>query len=653
MLNKVANIVRGLTADAVQKAGSGHPGMPLGCAEIGAVLFSGIIKNTNENDKWINRDRFVLSAGHGSMLLYSYLYLNGYISLEDIKNFKQLDSITPGHPEYGVTPGVDCSTGPLGQGFSNAVGMAIAEKMLAERYNTEKHKIIDHYTYTIVGDGCLMEGISTEAASIAGHLGLEKLIVIYDSNKITIEGNTDIAFTENIAKKFESLNWNVIENIDGHDIKQIEKAINDAKIQKEKPTIIIAKTNIAKYAPTKQDTKEAHGSPLGEDEIIGLKRNLNIPENEKFYITEDVLEYFKKVQKEQKDNYIKWEKTFEEWSKENPKKLKNFEQGLNLSFDENLIENIINKKQKNPIATRKASGEILNIISEDLDYLIGGSADLGPSTNTVINNSNYINKDDFSQKNIHFGIREHAMGAIVNGIALHGGFRVFCSTYLVFSDYMRNPIRMAALMNLPVIFIYTHDSIYVGGDGPTHEPVEQIESLRLIPNLNVIRPADSDEVKTAWLRVLKETNKPTVLIMSRQDLNYNEKNTDFKDSIKGGYIVKKMKNPKIVLIGSGSEVNLCYKISEKLLNKGIENNIVSIPDREKFLNQNEEYINQILPQDIDRIVLEAGRVDAWYKLKNNNNFIAIGVDRFGLSGDGDELAKRYGFDIDKIINQIK
>jgi len=653
LLNKVPNIVRGLSVDMIEKAKSGHPGLPLGCAEIGAVLFGDVLKHDPTLPDWPDRDRFVLSAGHGSSWLYSLLYLSVYdLSLDDLKNFRQFGSKTPGHPEYRETHGVEITTGPLGQGFANAVGMALAEKMLAARFNSEDYKIVDHYTYTLLGDGCMMEGITSEAASLAGHLGLEKLIAIYDNNKICLAGETKDTFTELTADKFKALGWKIIDNVDGHKIKEIKDALLEAKSSKEKPTLIIANTHIGYGAPTKQDSSSCHGSILGEEETEGLKKNLGLPIEEKFYISSEVKEFFENRKKQLIKQRKESQQKFEEWTKKYPKLYEQWNNALNLNISQNLELEAL--EIKSPIATRASSASVLNNLAGKIPYLIGGSADLAPSTKAYLNKYKDTQKGTFNGRNIRFGVREHAMGAISNGIAAHKGFRVYCSTFFVFSDYMRSSIRMAALMKLPIIYIFTHDSIYAGEDGPTHQPVEQLESLRLIPNLNVIRPADEEEVKWAWEDTIKEKEKPTVLVLSRQDLPHLEKDQGKEEFSKGGYIVAKeeKETPKAVLMASGSEVSLAVEVSLILKAKGIANRVVSIPDRGKFLRQNKKYLEEILgPKNTLRIIIEANIGQGWYQLLGDS-YLTVLMKTFGKSAPPQQVADYFGFNSKKIAEKI-
>jgi len=660
MLKNVANIVRGLSADAVEKANSGHPGLPLGCAEIGAVLYGESLNYYSEEPNWLNRDRLVLSAGHGSMLLYSFLHLTGYeVSLDDLKNFRQVDSNTPGHPEHGDTPGVEATTGPLGQGFSNAVGMALSEKLLAEKFNRDSLRIIDHYTYTILGDGCMMEGITSEAASLAGHLGLEKLIAIYDDNKISIGGGTDLAFTESVADRFKAYNWHVIEDVDGHDLDQVRRAIEEGKANKEQPTLILARTHIGYGAPTKQGTAGVHGAPLGKDDLLGMKKYLGLPEDEEFYISPEVADYFEELKQAKKMKYQDWEEIFNTWSLKYPGLKKELNQYLSTEIPMEALELLKNYPldEKGKVATRKSSGEVLNQLAEFMPNLIGGSADLSPSTKTYLDNYGEIQKNQFDGRNIRFGVREHAMAGVANGISLHGGFRPFVSTFLVFSDYMRPSIRMAAIMKQPVIFIFTHDSIYVGEDGPTHEPIEHLESLRLIPNLKVLRPGDTEEVARSWIEALEHLDGPTALILSRQGLALIEDKKDIASFSKGGYVLAKDPEEKVTLMASGSEVSLASEVRKTLQEKGISSRLVSIPDRRTFEEQTEAYRKEVLGAPLQlRVLIEAGVKSGWYRFLSDKDLM-ITMETYGASGPGDQVAKKFGFEAgritEKIIERIK
>ncbi|MGM0547810.1 MAG: transketolase [Bacillota bacterium] len=650
MLKEVANTVRGLSADIVEKANSGHPGMPIGCADIGALLFGEIMNLDASKSDWPDRDRFVLSAGHGSAFLYSFLHLKGYdLSMEDLKEFRQLHSKTPGHPEFGETEGVETTTGPLGQGFANAIGMSLAEKILAAKYNTEAHSIVDHYTYTIMGDGCMMEGITSEAASLAGHLGLDKLVAIYDDNNISIAGNTNLAFTESVADRFKAFGWQVIENIDGHNIEQLRDAINQAKSDKERPTLIMAKTHIALGAPNKQDTSDAHGAPLGEAEIKGLKKEFGLPENEKFYISTEVKEFFQNQAQKMKEQRLEWEKEFAAWAKANPELKKDWDQAMALELPANLKEEIMNLEIETPIATRKSAGAALTKIFESVPYLVGGSADLAPSNKTYNGEYGEVQKGNYEGRNFRFGVREHAMGAITNGISLHQGLRPFASTFLVFSDYMRPSIRLAALMKQPVIYIFTHDSIFVGEDGPTHQPIEHVEALRIIPGLKVMRPGDEEEAKAAWVEALETKDQPTALILTRQNLEHIEKYQGLNNFNNGGYFVSDPKAADTIIFASGSEVNLAEESAKLLAEKGIKAAVMSVPEKRKL----ENYIAENeLPEVKLRVAIEAGVTNSWYKLVGRDGLV-IGLDRFGLSGKGAEVGEELGFKAEKVVAKIE
>ncbi len=650
MLKKVANTVRGLAADIVEKANSGHPGMPIGCADIGALLFGEVMNLDASKSDWPNRDRFVLSAGHGSAFLYSFLHLKGYdISMDDLKEFRQLHSNTPGHPEKGDTDGVETTTGPLGQGFGNAVGMALAEKMLAEKYNTETHNIVDHYTYTIMGDGCMMEGITSEAASLAGHLGLDKLIAIYDDNNISIAGNTNLAFTESVADRFKAFGWQVIENVDGHNIEKVREAIDQAKSDKDRPTVIMAKTHIALGAPNKQDTADAHGAPLGEDEIRGLKEKFGLPVDEKFYVSDQVKEFFRAQAAEMQDQRLEWEKEFDTWAKENPELKKEWDQAMELKLPVDLKEEIMNIEIEAPIASRKSAGAALSKSFELVPYLVGGSADLAPSTKTYNGEYGEVQKGDYSGRNFRFGVREHAMGAITNGLSLHQGLRPFAATFLVFSDYMRPSIRLAAIMKEPVIYVFTHDSIFVGEDGPTHQPVEHVEALRIIPGLKVLRPGDEEEAKAAWVEALETTDQPTALILTRQNLEHIEKYQGLDKYNNGGYFVSDPENADTIIFASGSEVNLAEESAKLLAEKGIKAAVMSVPERRKLEKYAAEHD---LPEVKLRVAIEAGVTDGWYRLVGRDGLV-IGLDRFGLSGKGQEVGEELGFKAEKVVEKIE
>ncbi|MGM0445548.1 MAG: transketolase [Bacillota bacterium] len=654
MLKEVANIVRGLSVDAVEKANSGHPGMPVGCAEIGSLLYGEVLKHDPVSPNWPDRDRFVLSAGHGSMLLYSLLHLSGYdLSLDEIKNFRQLGSKTPGHPEYMETKGVETTTGPLGQGIANAVGMAIAERHLAAKFNKENYKIVDHYTYTIMGDGCMMEGISSETASLAGHLGLGKLIAIYDDNEISIEGSTDITFTESVPERFKSYNWQVIDGVDGHNINEMRKAIMKAKSDPTKPTLIVAKTHIAYGAPGKQDTADAHGAPLGKEEIKGLKEYFDLPVDKEFYISDSVKQFFEDRRQILKKDKQNWDKMFAEWKDKYPKLYQKWQKAHQLKIDGDLEDEINDLNIDTPIATRKASGATLRTIADKIDYLIGGSADLAPSTKTYLDKYPEFQKNSYEGRNFRFGVREHAMGGIVNGMSLHKGVRPFAATFLVFSDYMRPAIRLAALMKQPVIYVFTHDSIYIGEDGPTHQPVEHLEALRVIPNLSVYRPGDAEETKQAWINALKRKDGPTALVLTRQSLPAVNKENGLTNFDKGGYLVRSGNNDyDYTFIASGSEVSLAEKVADKLKEKEINSRIVSVPERKILNKQDNSYVDELLGNpNKKKVVIEAGVDNGWYRYLSSEDLL-ITQEEFGASGPGNDVASYFGFDVEKIISKL-
>lgn len=648
-IEAIAQTIRALTIDSIQKSNSGHPGLPMGCAEIGAVLFGNVIKVNPDNSNWINRDRFVLSAGHGSMLLYSLLHISGYnLGIDDIKEFRKIGSKTPGHPEYGHTDGVEATTGPLGAGFSNAVGMAIAESMLADKFNTPEHKVIDHFTYVLAGDGCLMEGVSYEAASLAGHLGLGKLILLYDSNSITIEGSTSLSTSENVIERFKSFGWHT-ETGDGNNIEEILNLISKAKHERNKPTIIELKTTIGYGSPNKSGTSGIHGAPLGPDEIKLTRINLGIPDQD-FYINQIAIDYFKVKKIKWNDNYNNWLENFKSWSKKNTDLKKEWDHFFSSEYKFDDIQ-FPKYKVTQKIPTRKTGGEVLNSIAEAFSFIIGGSADLSPSTNTRLVDMGDYSFEDNSGRNIHFGIREHAMGGITNGIQLYGGFRPFCSTFLVFSDYMKPALRLAALMGIGSIFVFTHDSIFVGEDGPTHQPVEQLESLRGIPNLSVLRPADGDETIEAWKFALKNTNSPTAIILSRQPLEVFEKRYSNwqRDYEAGAYIVKdSVSKPDIVILATGSEVNMALEVAQRS-DKNIR--IVSISSRKRFTKLPPTQREKIVPGGTRIITLEAGITYGWEGLATTRED-AIGINEFGFSGNADDVAQKLDFNVQMVLNRL-
>lgn len=648
---KVINTIRVLSAEAIEKANSGHPGLPLGAAPAAFTLFNEHLKHNPKNPDWINRDRFILSAGHGSMLLYSLLNLYGYgLKIEDLENFRQFDSLTPGHPEYMHTKGVEASTGPLGQGIAMGVGMAIAERHLAALFNKDDNNLIDHMTYILCGDGCLQEGISNEASSLAGTLKLNKLVVLYDSNNITIEGDTGVAFTENVRERYEALGWNTLFVEDGNDIEAISKAISEAKKSTDKPTLIEIKTKIGFGATGKEGTAGAHGAPLGAESLAALRKNLTY-EEEGFNVSQDVLDYMKEKCEELDKHEEDWYKQLEAYKakyKADYDKLMSFYDG---EVSEEVLKAMTDIELKDD-ASRASSGKVLNKVSHVLENIIGGSADLGPSNKSVMNDEKYFSSECPEGRNIHFGVREHAMAAICNGILLHGGLRSYAATFLVFSDYMKPSIRLASLMNLPAIYILTHDSIGVGEDGPTHQPIEHLAMLRSIPNINVIRPADSREVIYAWQSALMSKETPTCLILSRQGLKLLDNSSE--EALKGGYIVHKEAKDAIdaIIIATGSEVALSIEAAKDLEAKGKSIRVVSMPSQEIFLNQDKEYIEKILPSSVKRRVsVEALSTMPWGKFVGLEG-TAIGIDRFGSSAPGKVLFEKYGITKEHVEEEV-
>ncbi|OGR11336.1 MAG: transketolase [Desulfobacterales bacterium RIFOXYA12_FULL_46_15] len=644
--------IRTLCMDAVQKANSGHPGAPMGLAPAAYTLFKYFLKHNPRNPAWMDRDRFVLSGGHGSALLYSLLYLFGYgLDLDDLKNFRQWGSRTPGHPEYGETPGVETTTGPLGQGIANAVGMAMAERHLAARFNKEGNSLIYHYTFVMCGDGDLMEGVALESVSLAGHLGLGKLILLYDDNGITIEGKTDIAFTENVRAKFESQNWHVVTVQDGNDMNEIKKAIKAGQDEVKRPSLIQIKTHIAYGSPHKQDSSDAHGSPLGAEEIKLTKKFYGVPEDKDFYVPDDVLENCRKALALGEKLEQAWQEIFDAYKTRYPEYAGQFVDAVSGFLTKGWDSKIpVFKPEDGPVATRSASGKVLNAIADHLPTLMGGSADLAPSNNTYIKNATDFQKGAWEGRNIRFGVREHAMGAILSGMYLHSGVRPFGGTFLVFADYMRPAIRMASLMKLPLIYVFTHDSVAVGEDGPTHQPVEHLAALRAIPNLTVVRPADANETALAWKKALMTLDSPTALILSRQNLptlDVSKRDGEFNH---GAYTVKMVSDPDLILIATGSEVHICVDAA-KVLEKDhhIKTAVVSMPSWELFEKAPAPYRERILPSHVKaRMAVEAGISMGWEKYVGEKGRV-MGINRFGASAPGGKVLKEYGFSSENIV----
>ncbi len=648
------NTIRSLSIDAIEKANSGHPGAPMGMAPAAYVLWTRFMKHNPKNHKWVDRDRFVLSAGHASMMLYSLLHLTGYpLSIEDLKAFRQWGSLTPGHPEYRHTPGVETTTGPLGQGIATAVGMAMAERQMASVFNRGGHDIVDHYTYVMCGDGDLMEGISSEAASLAGHLGLSRLICIYDDNEISIEGSTDISFTENVARRFEAQNWHVLEVPDGNDLGAISNAIENAKAETEKPSIIIVRTHIAYGSPNKQGLADAHGAPLGKEEVRLTKMFYGCPPDELFCVPEVVREHFKLLADKGAEAENQWIQKFNAYKKAYPELAEAFLARIERKLPDGWDSKVpVFKKEDGPMATRKASGLVLNALAEMLPEMLGGSADLAPSNNTIIKNAPDFQKESYGGRNIRFGVREHAMGAIVNGLGVHGGLIPFCGTFLVFSDYMRPAVRLAALMGVPAIYVFTHDSLAVGEDGPTHQPVEHTAVLRAIPNLLVLRPADATETAEAWKIAITSKNQPTALLFSRQNLPVIDREAlaPVEGVKNGAYVLSDCKGkPDIILIATGAEVHITLEAQKRLVEKGIAARLVSMPCWELFEQMPDDYKKSVLPADVPiRLSVEAGITMGWERYVGINGG-TVGVDRFGSSAPGNTVMKEYGFTVENIV----
>jgi len=654
---KAINTIRFLSADGVQKANSGHPGLPMGTAAIAYTIWTKHLRHNPKNPKWFDRDRFVLSGGHGSMLLYSLLFLTGYdVPLEQLKQFRQWGSITPGHPEVGLTPGVETTTGPLGQGLANGIGMAVAEAHLASVYNKPGHEIINHTTYAIVSDGDLMEGVAAEAASFAGHQKLGKVIYMYDDNKISIDGSTDLAFTEDRGKRFESYGWQVLRVDDGNDVDKIDKAIKKAK-KDPRPSLIICKTIIGYGLPTKQGTSKAHGEPAGEEELLAAKKNIGWPE-ESFFVADDVLKEFRKAVSRGKKLESDWKKRLDTYQSAFPTEGAELKRRISGDLPKDWEKSLpLFDADPKGMGSRVASGKTINAIAGILPELIGGSADLAPSNNTWISNSPAFQDGSREGRNFHFGVREHGMAAIVNGMAVHGGIRPYGATFLVFADYCRGAVRVSALSHMPSIWIFTHDSIGLGEDGPTHQPVEHLASLRAIPNLLVMRPADANETAEAWKVALKNDKRPSVLALSRQNLPTLDRTIYASASglSKGAYILADLgeKHPEIILMASGSEVSLVLEAAQKLAGEGMGVRVVSFPSWELFKEQTPEYKESVLPAKITkRVAVEAGLTMGWDKWVGENGTI-IGIDHFGASAPGKTVMEKFGFTSQNIYEEAK
>ncbi len=650
------NAVRVLAMDAVQKADSGHPGTPMALAPLAYVLWSRHLRFNPRDPGWEDRDRFILSAGHASMLLYSVLYLTGYdLTLDDLKQFRQWESKTPGHPEYSYTPGVETTTGPLGQGFGNSVGMAVAEAHLGAVFNKGGHQVVNHHTYFIASDGDIMEGISHEVASYGGHLGLGKLIGFYDDNHITIEGDTELTFSDDSDKRFEAYGWHVQRVEDGNDLDALDKAISAAKSVTDKPSLIIVRTHIGFGSPNKHDTAEAHGSPLGNDEIKLTKEALGYPSLEPFFVAPEALGHWRSFGERGPALQVEWQKRFDEYQCAFPTdaaELTRRWQGDAPSDWEASLP-VFTAKDGN-VASRAAGGVVLNAIAGTIPELIGGSADLAGSTNTIIKKAGSISADNMSGRNFHFGIREHGMGSIMNGMSLHRGVVPYGATFLIFSDYMRPAIRLAAIMERHVIYVFTHDSIGLGEDGPTHQPIEQLSTLRAIPGLVVLRPADASETAEAWRVAIKHKHGPVALVLTRQKLAFIDrgKYAGAAGVAHGAYVMAGGTDPEVVLISSGSEVGLILKAQEQLAADGIRASAVSMPSHELFGDQDKSYRDTVLPPNVPRVIIEAGHPMSWQRWAGTGDVI-LGIERFGASAPADVLYEKLGLTVDKLVSSAK
>lgn len=646
------NTLRFLSVEAIQKAKSGHPGLPMGAAPAAYALWAKNMRMNPADPKWDDRDRFVLSAGHGSALLYSLLHLFGYnITIDDLKNFRQLDSNTPGHPEYDIERGIETASGPLGQGIAGAVGMAIAETYLAAQFNRPGYDVVNHYTYALCGDGCLMEGVSAEAASLAGTLKLGKLVVLYDCNNITIEGDTCTSFTEDVLKRFEAYGWQTITVEDGNDVDAIDKAIKEAKAEADKPSIIKIMTKIGYGAPNKQGKASAHGEPLGEEEIVLAKENLGWEYKEDFYVPEQVKENISDITKAGAETEKEWKTVFEAYAKEYPELAEQWNNWHNGELPD-LLNNEDYWTYEGDIATRASSEKVLNKLSKLVPNLIGGSADLAPSNKSVMKDREYYSPENRTGSNMHFGIREFAMTVIANGMYLHGGLRPYIAGFFVFSDYMKAGLRMSALMGLPVISIFTHDSIGVGEDGPTHQPIEHLAALRSMPNYTVIRPCDSRETAAAWYAALSRKTSPTGIILSRQNLPLLDGTG--KEALKGAYILKnsKKETPDVILMATGSEVELIYKAWDILQEKGIDARVISMPSWEIFEEQSDEYRESVIPMSVrKRVAVEAAGDFGWHKYVGLDGEV-ISMNGYGASAPAGKLFEKYGFTVDNVVDTV-
>jgi transketolase len=648
--------IRTLSMDAVQKANSGHPGMPMGMADAAFVLFTRHLKFNPTNTHWFDRDRFILSAGHGSMLLYSLLHLTGYdISMDDLKAFRQWGSITPGHPEVGHTPGIETTTGPLGQGFANGVGFAIAEAHLASVYNTPEHAVVDHFTYAIVSDGDLMEGVSHEAASMAGHMKLGKLIYLYDDNKISIDGSTDLAFTEDVLKRFEAYGWHV-QRVDGHNRDAVDRAIIEAKAATDRPSLISCRTHIGYGSPNKQDSASSHGSPLGDEEIRKTKINYGWDPEAKFLVPDEVKTWYSKFQQLGAELEANWNRLVEEYERIQPNKSQEFRRIQSGVLPDNWLDHVpVYAADPKGMATRKASGLVLNALASKISNLLGGSADLAGSNNTWIDGAPVFQSGIYAGRNFHFGVREHAMGSALNGMALHGGVIPYGGTFLVFSDYCRPAIRIAALSKIPSIFIFTHDSIGLGEDGPTHQPVEHLAALRAMHNCHVWRPCDANETAAAWVAALERTDGPSLLVLTRQNLPILDGSAAHSEVLRGGYIISRERGdkPQAIILSTGSELHIGLEAQKLLWEQGTDARVVSLPCIEVFRNQDEDYKNMILPNGVkNRVAIEAAAPYGWHEWVGDQGKI-IAIHGYGASAPFETIYEEYGLTATAVANAVK
>ena len=652
LANLCVNTIRMLSVDAIEKAKSGHPGLPMGMADCAFVLWTKFLSHNPADPQWQNRDRFILSAGHGSMLLYSLLYLSGYdLTLDDLKAFRQWGSRTPGHPEYGL-PGIETTTGPLGQGFATGVGMALAQRIMADQYNKGGFAPVNHRIFSIVSDGDLMEGISSEAASFAGCMGLGNIIYIYDNNSITIEGGTSLTFTEDVPRRFEAYGWHTI-SIDGHNHEEIENAIEQALMETDRPSLICARTHIGYGSPKKQDTASAHGAPLGPEECEATKKHMEWPLEPAFIVPDEVKQFFEARQKKLTDSYNRWQKEFSQWRKEHPDMAAEWDRRLSGSVPENLEQELLSAVSRQAAATRAASGKVLNRAVTVMPWVYGGSADLGPSNKTFIDNASSVSKDNFCGRNIHFGIREHAMGAICTGMSLYGGFIPYASTFLVFSDYMKPSIRLAALMKQQVVYVFTHDSIFVGEDGPTHQPIEHVAALRGIPGLTVFRPADDVETALCWTRALTHKDGPTALCLTRQKVPSLKRVSPVcsDDIAKGAYTLYTDGPEDVVIVATGSEVWVAYEAARILKDQGISCRVVSMVSQDLFVQQDETFRRRVIPAGLPVAVIEAGSSQGWHAI-TQNPLLCLCIDRFGASAPFSVLAEKFGFTPESAAERI-